>query len=152
MERTFIIVKPDAMQRGLAGEIIKRFEQRGLRIVGLKLMLAGRELAETHYGEHREKGFFPGLVNFITSSPVIVAVLEGVNAIEAVGGTVGLTNPAKSPPGSIRADYGVDLGRNLVHRSDGAESAAREIGLWFKPEELLAWRRSTDEWIFEPQQ
>ncbi len=152
MERTLVLVKPDAMQRGLAGEIIKRLEQRGLRIVGLKLIQIDRPLAERHYAEHVGKPFFAGLVDFITSAPVVAAVFEGTNAIRAVRQTAGATNPTdpeKATPGSIRADFGLEMGRNLIHASDGPESAEREIALYFRPEEVIAWKRDTDRWVFE---
>ncbi|HLG73279.1 MAG TPA: nucleoside-diphosphate kinase [Chloroflexota bacterium] len=149
MERTLIIVKPDAMQRGLAGEIIARFERRGLKIVGLKLMRIDQALANQHYGEHEGKPFFAGLVDFITSSPVIVGVLEGTNAIQAVRNTMGPTNPTAAGPGTLRGDFALELGRNMVHGSDSPESAAREIALFFKPDELLDYERNVDRWIFE---
>ncbi len=149
MERTLVLVKPDGMQRGLAGEIIGRLERRGLRIVGLKLMQITTALAEQHYAEHKGKPFFPGLVEYITSGPVVAAVFEGTSAIQAVRGAVGSTNPAEAAPGSIRADYGLERGRNLVHASDSPESGVRESQLFFKPDELLGWSRDTDRWIFE---
>lgn len=149
MERTLILVKPDAMQRGLAGEVLKRFEQRGLKVVGLKLMRIDSALAEQHYAEHKGKPFFDGLVEYITSSPVVAAVFEGVNAVVAVRGSVGSTDPSAAAPGSIRSDYGLERGRNLVHASDSPESGVRETALFFKPEELLPWPRDTDRWIFE---
>lgn len=149
MERTLVLCKPDAMQRGLGGEILKRLEQRGLRIVGLKLMQIDRALAEQHYAEHKGKPFFDGLVEYITSAPVIAAVFEGTNAITAVRGAVGSTDPSAAAPGSIRADYGLERGRNLVHASDSPESGIRESGLFFKESELLSWGRDTDRWIFE---
>lgn len=148
-ERTLFLVKPDAVQRGLAGEIIKRLEGRGLKLVGLKLMQIPRATAEKHYGEHKGKPFFNGLVDFITSAPVIAAVFEGTNAIEVVRATNGLTNPAKASPGTIRADFGLEMGRNLVHASDSPASAAREIKLFFKPSELVQWTRDADRWIYE---
>jgi nucleoside-diphosphate kinase len=149
MERTLVLVKPDGMQRGLAGEIIGRLERRGLRIVGLKLMQITTALAEQHYAEHKGKPFFPGLVEYITSAPVVAAVFEGTSAIQAVRGAVGSTNPAEAAPGSIRADFGLERGRNLVHASDSPESGVRESQLFFKAEELLEWSRDTDRWIFE---
>jgi nucleoside-diphosphate kinase len=149
VERTLFLVKPDAMQRGLAGEIIKRLENRGLKIVGLKLMQVSRATAEKHYGEHKGKGFYEGLVEFITSAPVIAAVLEGPNAIDIVRATNGLTNPGAAAPGTIRADFGLMTGRNLVHASDSATSAAREIKLFFKPGDILSWTRESDRWIYE---
>lgn len=149
MERTLIIVKPDAMQRGLAGEVIARLERRGLKIVGLKLIRIDQALANRHYGEHQGKPFFDGLVSFISSSPVIVGVLEGTNAVAAVRSTMGATNPTAAGPGTIRGDLALELGRNMVHGSDSPESAEREIGLFFKPDELLAYDRNVDPWIFE---
>ena len=149
VERTLFLVKPDAVQRGLAGEIIKRLESRGLKIVGLKLMQVSRATAEKHYGEHKGKPFFEGLVAFITSSPIVAAVFEGTNAIEIVRATNGATNPLKAAPGTIRADFGLEMGRNLVHASDSPESAAREIKIFFKPAELIDWKRDTDAWIYE---
>jgi nucleoside-diphosphate kinase len=149
MERTLIIVKPDAMQRGLAGQILARFEARGLKLVGLKLINIDTALANRHYGEHQGKPFFEGLVTFITSSPVIVGVLEGTNAVLAVRTTMGPTNPTTAGPGTIRGDLALELGRNMVHGSDSPESAEREIGLFFKPEELVAYGRDVDRWVFE---
>jgi nucleoside-diphosphate kinase len=149
MERTLVIVKPDAMQRGLAGELISRFERRGLKIVGLKLIRIDQALANSHYGEHVGKPFFDGLVQFITASPVIVAVLEGTNAIEAVRNTMGPTNPTAAGPGTIRGDLALELGRNMVHGSDSPASAKREIDLFFKADELLDYGRELDGWIFE---
>lgn len=148
-ERTLFLVKPDAVQRGLAGEIIKRLENRGLKIVGLKLMQVPKATAESHYGEHKGKPFYNGLVDFITSAPVVAAVFEGTNAIEIVRATNGLTNPAAAAPGTIRADFGIEMGRNLVHASDSAKSAAREIKLFFKSAELVEWTRDSDKWIYE---
>lgn len=149
MERTLILAKPDAIQRGLAGEVIRRFEQRGLKIVGLKLMRISESLAKQHYAEHEGKPFFDGLVSYITSAPVVAAVLEGPGAIAIVRNTIGSTNPAEATPGSIRADLGLERGRNLVHASDGPESAAREIGLFFLEGELVPWERDTDKWLYE---
>jgi nucleoside-diphosphate kinase len=149
MERTLIIIKPDGVQRALVGEVIKRFEARGLRIAGLKLMHISRELAEEHYAEHRGKSFFEGTVQFITSSPVVVMCLEGPNAIAAARQTMGATRPNEATPGSIRADLGLDVSRNIVHGSDGPETAAREISLYFKPEELLSYQRAGDVWLKE---
>ncbi|MBK9343288.1 MAG: nucleoside-diphosphate kinase [Dehalococcoidia bacterium] len=148
-ERTLFLVKPDAVQRGLAGEIIKRLESRGLKLVGLKLMQVTLPIAEKHYAEHKGKPFFEGLVQFITSAPVVAAVLEGTNAIEIVRATNGLTNPLKAAPGTIRADFGLEMGRNLVHASDSPTSAAREIKIFFKASELVDWTRDSDRWIYE---
>lgn len=149
MERTLIIVKPDAVQRGLIGEIVKRFEQRGLRIIGLKMMQVSEALAKKHYGEHEGKSFFEGLVQYITSAPVVVMVLEGPNAIAAARTTIGSTKPHEAAAGTIRGDFGMDVGRNLVHGSDKPESGLREVANFFTEEELLSWSRSTDPWIFE---
>ncbi len=149
MERTFVMLKPDAVQRGLVGEIVNRFERRGLRIVGMKMVHVTAEFAHQHYAAHVGKGFFDGLIKYITSGPVVAMVLEGTNAIEVARATMGATNPAKAAPGTIRADYSLEMGRNLVHGSDGPESAAAEIGLWFKPEELWDYRRDVDAWIYE---
>jgi nucleoside-diphosphate kinase len=149
MERSLVLVKPDAMQRGLAGEVIKRIEQRGFRIVGMKLMQISRSLAEQHYGEHKGKPFFDGLVEYIVSSPVVAVVFEGTDVCKAIRGSVGSTNPAEAAPGSIRADFGAERGRNLVHASDSPESGQREVGLFFNADELIDWKRDTDRWIFE---
>lgn len=149
MERTLIIVKPDAMQRGLAGEVISRFERRGLRIAGLKLMKIDRALAERHYGEHVGKPFYEGLVSFITSTPVVVGVLEGPNAVQAVRNTMGATNPLNANGGTIRGDLAISVGPNLVHGSDSPQSAEREIGLFFKPEEIVSYERDFERWLFE---
>jgi nucleoside-diphosphate kinase len=149
MERTLVLIKPDAMQRGLASEILGRLERRGLRIVGLKLMQVDRALAERHYGEHRGKPFFDGLVRYITSCPIIAAVFEGTGAVESVRSTMGKTNPRDAAPGTIRGDFGLEIGRNLVHGSDSLESAEREVSLFFQPSEVLEVKRSVDEWVFE---
>ncbi|HEX3724548.1 MAG TPA: nucleoside-diphosphate kinase [Nitrolancea sp.] len=149
MERTLIIIKPDGVQRGLIGPVIERFERRGLKVVGLKMIQISRELAERHYGIHREKPFFGGLVDFITSSPVVVGVLEGPNAIEVVRNTVGATNPGSATPGSIRADFGLTIGRNLVHASDGADTAQSEVELFFSSDELMSYDRSIERWLIE---
>jgi nucleoside-diphosphate kinase len=149
MERTLVLVKPDAMQRGLAGEIILRLERRGLRIAGLKLLQVDRALAERHYGEHVGKPFYEGLVGYITACPIIAAVFEGTNAVESVRNTVGKTNPRDAGAGTIRGDFGLEIGRNLIHASDSIESAARECALFFKPEELIDYERAIDKWVFE---
>ncbi|ABB15304.1 nucleoside-diphosphate kinase [Carboxydothermus hydrogenoformans] len=149
MERTFIMVKPDGVQRGLVGEIISRFEKRGFKLVGLKLMQISRELAETHYGEHKGKPFFEGLLNFITSGPVVAMVWEGKEVIATAREMMGATNPLKAQPGTIRGTYGIDVGRNVIHGSDSPESAAREIALFFKEEELLSYEKTLDTWIYE---
>ncbi len=147
MERTLIIIKPDAMERGLLGDILSRFERRGLKTVALKMMRIDEPLAKRHYGEHEGKTFFPGLISYITSAPVVVAVLEGPRAIEVARQTMGATDPAKAAPGTIRADLGLKMERNLVHGSDGPETAEREIALFFDEDELIEWERSVDRWI-----
>ncbi|GAB4333490.1 MAG: nucleoside-diphosphate kinase [Dehalococcoidia bacterium] len=149
MERTLVLVKPDAMQRGLAGEIIRRLEARGLRIVGMKLLQVSTDLARKHYAEHEGKPFYDDLVSYITSSPVIAAVFEGTNAAKAVRQAVGSTNPTEAAAGTIRGDFGLEIGRNLVHASDSPESGVREVALWFAPGELVDWARDTDRWVFE---
>lgn len=149
MERTLIIIKPDAVQRGLSGDILKRFEARGLRIAGMKFMQVPRELAQQHYAEHEGKGFYEGLVNYITSGPVLVMALEGTNAVAASRKTIGSTKPFESEAGSIRGDFALEVGRNLVHGSDSPENGLKEVGLWFSDSELVSWGRDTDKWIFE---
>ncbi|HYF77187.1 MAG TPA: nucleoside-diphosphate kinase [Symbiobacteriaceae bacterium] len=146
MERSFVMVKPDGVQRGLVGEVISRFERRGLKLVAAKLMTVSRELAEEHYGEHKAKPFFPSLVNFITSGPVMAMVWEGPNAIAMIRKTMGATNPANAEPGTIRADLACDMSYNIVHGSDGVESAAREIGLWFG-EVGPSYEKTVDKWV-----
>ncbi len=148
MERTFVMLKPDAVQRGLIGEIIGRFEKRGLKIIAMKMLHVPQSLAEKHYAVHKERPFYPGLIKYITSGPVVAMVLEGPNAIQAARNTMGATNPVDATPGTIRADLGMEIGRNLVHGSDGPETAAFEIGLWFGTE-LQSWQRDLDRWILE---
>ena len=148
MERTFVMVKPDGVQRGLIGEIIARFERRGLKIVALKMVQVSEALARQHYAVHEGRPFFAGLITYITSAPVVAMVVEGTNAVVAVRQTVGATKPFEAAPGTIRADFALEIGRNLVHASDGQETAATEIALWFG-EELVAWDRAVDAWIFE---
>ncbi len=149
MERTFVMVKPDGVQRGLVGEIVRRFEQRGLRIVAMKMVQVTPEFAHQHYAVHVGKPFFEGLIRYITSGPVVAMVLEGTEAIAAARSTMGATNPLKAAPGTIRADLAMEMGRNLVHGSDGAETAQFEIGLWFRPEELVMYTRAIDPWLYE---
>lgn len=149
MERTLVLVKPDGVQRGLIGEIISRLERRGLKLVGMKLMQVDDALARQHYGEHVDRPFFAGLVAFITSSPVVAMAWEAENAVEAVRNTMGQTNPTTSPPGTIRGDLALDIGRNLVHGSDSPESAERELALFFGAGELLDYTRANDGWIKE---
>jgi len=149
MERTLVIIKPDAVQRGLIGQIIARFERRGLKIAGMKLIQIDEALANRHYAVHKGKPFFDGLIRYITSAPVVVMVLEGNNAIQVVRNTMGATNPIDANPGTIRADFGLEIGRNLVHGSDAPETAATEVALYFSEDELVCWKRDTDGWIFE---
>lgn len=149
MERTLIIVKPDGVQRGLIGPILSRLEGRGLKLAGLKLLQVDEALAKTHYAEHEGKGFYAGLISYITSGPVVVGCVEGTNAVQIVRNTLGATNPLNAAPGTIRADFALEVGRNLMHASDGVETAERELGLWFKPGELADYSRDTDRWIFE---
>ena len=148
-ERTLVLVKPDGVQRGLVGEVVTRLERRGLQLVGMKLMEVDDALARQHYGEHVDRPFFGGLVQFITSSPVVAMVWEANNAVSIVRNTMGETNPVNSPAGSIRGDFGIDIGRNLVHGSDSPESADREINLFFRPEEILNYDRAVEPWIIE---
>jgi nucleoside-diphosphate kinase len=149
VERTLVLIKPDAMQRGLAGQIIDRLERRGLRIAGLKLLQVDRALAERHYGEHAGKPFYEGLVSYITACPIIAAVFEGTDAVQAVRSTIGATNPREAAPGTIRGDFGLEIGRNLIHGSDSKESAAREVALFFADDELKSYERDVDRWVFE---
>ena len=149
MERTLVLIKPDAMQRGLAGEIICRLERRGLKIVAIRMLKVTKPLAKKHYAEHEGKPFFVGLVDYITSSPIIAAVFEGNNAILATRHTMGATSPTEAAPGSVRADFGLDRGRNLTHASDSPASAKREIALFFGDSAPTPWPRDTDRWIFE---
>ena len=149
METTLVLLKPDAVQRGLVGEVTARLERTGLKIVGMKLMQVSPELAERHYGEHVGKPFFDALVSFITSGPIVAMALGGPNAVAVVRKTMGATNPAESPAGTVRGDFGIDIGRNLVHGSDSADSAERELALFFDDGELLSYSRSTDGWIVE---
>ena len=149
MQRTLVIVKPDGVQRGLVGPILSRLEARGLKLVGLKLVQVSPELAARHYAEHEGKPFYPGLLQYITSAPVVVACVEGTSAVQMVRNVVGATNPLNAAPGTIRADYALDIGRNLVHASDAPETADRELALWFNEGELVGYPRDTDRWIFE---
>lgn len=149
MERTFIMIKPDGVQRGLIGEIISRFETKGFNLVGMKFMSVSRELAEKHYGVHKERPFFGSLVEFITSSPVVAMVWEGEGVVGSARTLIGATNPISAAPGTIRGDYGVTIGRNLIHGSDAIETAQSEIALWFTDEELAAWDSCAKSWIYE---
>lgn len=147
MERTFVLIKPDGVQRGLTGEVIKRLENRGLKLVAAKFLLVSEELAKKHYAVHEGKPFYPGLIKYITSSPLMAMVWEGPQAVAAVRQTMGATRPTEAAPGSIRHDYALEVGRNLTHASDSVENAQIEISIWFKPEEVISWDRATDAWI-----
>jgi nucleoside-diphosphate kinase len=149
LERTLVLVKPDGVQRGLVGEVISRLERRGLRLVAAKFMQVSRELAETHYAVHQGKPFYAGLVTYITSAPVMAMVWEGPNAVAAVRQTMGATRPTEAAPGTIRHDFALEVGRNLTHASDTPENGEKEVALWFKTGELVAWKRDVDPWIFE---
>ncbi len=150
-ERTFVMVKPDGVQRGLAGEIVSRFEQRGLKLVGAKLLQIDEELAQRHYGEHEGKPFFEGLVSFITSGPVLAMVWEGQDATRQVRQMMGATDPADAAPGTVRGDFGLDLGRNVIHGSDHEDEGAneREISLFFDEHELVSYERIDESWLYE---
>ena len=149
MERTFLAVKPDGVQRQLIGEIIRRYEIKGFKLVGLKLLQPTRELAEKHYAVHSERPFFAGLVDFITSGPVVAMVWEGDGVVASARKIIGATNPLTAEPGTIRGDYGANIGRNIIHGADAIETAQTEIALWFNPEELVEWSRSVTSWIYE---
>lgn len=149
MERSFVLVKPDGVQRGLVGEVISRLERRGLKLIAARFVHVTRQLAETHYAIHKGKPFYDGLIKYITSSPVMAMVWEGPQAILAIRQTMGATRPVEAAPGSLRHDFGLEVGRNLTHASDSPETAQQEIALWFRPEELVEWGRNTDPWIFE---
>ncbi len=149
-ERTLILIKPDGVQRMLVGRIIERYEQRGLRLAGLKLMRVDRAMAEQHYAEHREKPFFAGLVDFITSAPLVAMAVEGPNAVKICRDINGATRPHEATPGSIRGDFAIETSQNIVHASDSVESAQRELALWFKPAELFDYRRDVDRWVLGP--
>ncbi len=147
VERTLVLVKPDGVQRRLIGEVITRFERRGLHLVALKLMLMDRDLAERHYAEHRGKPFFAGLVDFITSAPVVAMVWEGDDAVAQVRAMMGATNPSAAVPGSVRGDLAVSIGNNVVHGSDSAGRGTEEVGLFFQPSELIDWRGADASWV-----
>ena len=149
MERTYLMVKPDGGQRGLVGEIMSRFEKKGLKLVAAKLMVIPKETAEKHYAEHKDKKFFPSLISYITSGPVFAMVWEGENAVQVCRNIMGKTNPQESAPGTIRGDYCMVTGVNIIHGSDSPESAAREIGIFFRPEDLVDYKRDSDKWIYE---
>lgn len=148
-EQTFVMIKPDGVQRGLIGNIIHRFEQKGIKLVAMKLVSVSKDLAEKHYGVHKGKPFFEPTVKYITSSPVVAMVLEGENVIEIVRGMMGKTNPSEASPGTIRGDFGQFIGRNIVHGSDGKDTAEFEINLWFSKEELTSYTRIDEPWLTE---
>ena len=148
-ERTLVLIKPDGVQRGLAGQIVARLENTGYKIVGMKLMQVPRQLAEQHYAEHVGKPFYDGLVEYISSSPVVAMCLQGPSVISATRKLMGATNPSEAAPGTIRGDYGVEIGRNLVHGSASAEDAAREVALFFSEGEIVDWQRAAEPWILE---
>jgi nucleoside-diphosphate kinase len=149
VERSLVLVKPDGVQRALIGEVISRLERRGLRLVGAKFMQVNRELAETHYAIHKGKPFYDGLIAYIISAPVMAMVWEGPNAVAAVRQTMGSTRPTEAAPGSLRHDFALEVGRNLTHASDTVENGEKEVALWFKPDELVDWKREMDRWVFE---
>lgn len=149
MERTFIAIKPDGVQRGLVGQIISRFETKGFTLVGLKIMTVTKELAEKHYDVHKERPFFSSLIEFIKSGPLVAMVWEGEGVVASARKIIGATNPLTAEPGTIRGDYGISVGRNLIHGSDAIETAQTEINLWFKEEELVSWEPTLTSWIIE---
>jgi len=149
MEKTFVMVKPDGVQRGLIGEIILRMEHRGLKMIAAKFMQVSMELAETHYSIHKGKPFYEPLIKYITSAPVMAMVWEGPNAVAAVRQTMGATRPTEASPGSVRHDFGLEVGRNLTHASDSVENGEAEVALWFNESELVEWERAIDQWVFE---
>ena len=149
MNKTLALVKPDGVQRGLSGQIISRIEAKGLKIVGMKMIRMDSELAKSHYSDHVEKPFFSALMAFITSGPIIALALEGPNCVEALRNLMGTTNPIEATPGSIRGDLGLSVGNNLIHGSDSEESAVKELGIFFKKDELFEYKRSIDDWIIE---
>jgi nucleoside-diphosphate kinase len=151
-ERTLVLVKPDGVQRLLVGRILARFEERGLKLIGLKLVAVDRNLAERHYAVHREKPFYGGLVDFITSGPLVAVALEGPNAIAVVRSMVGATRPNEAATGTIRGDFALETAQNLIHASDGPETASTELALWFAPDELLAYDREIDRWALAPEE
>ena len=149
MERTLLLVKPDGVQRGLVGTIIDKVERRGLRMVGMKLMSVSTHLAETHYAIHKGKPFYSDLIDYITSTPVVAIAWQGSKAVAVVRQILGATDPTAAEAGTIRGDYGIDIGRNLTHGSDSVKNGTTEINLWFKADELIEWKRSGEEWVFE---
>lgn len=149
MERSLVLVKPDGVQRGLMGEVIARLERRGLRLIAAKFLAVSRELAEAHYAEHKGKPFYAGLIDYITSAPVMAMAWEGPDAVAAIRQTMGATKPTEAAPGSIRHDFGLQIGRNLTHASDKPERGEQEVSLWFNTDELITWEREIDKWVFE---
>jgi nucleoside-diphosphate kinase len=149
-ERTLVLIKPDGVQRQLVGRILARYEERGLKVAGLKLVRVDRDLAERHYDAHRSKPFFSGLVDFIVSAPLVALALDGPNAIAVVRGINGATRPHEAAPGTVRGDFALETAQNIVHASDGPEAAATELALWFRPDELLDYDRDIDRWVLAP--
>ena len=149
MERTLVLIKPDGVQRGLVGVIIGRIERRGLRLIGIKMLQVSRSLAEKHYAVHKGKPFYDGLIDYIIASPVVAMTWQGSKAVEVVRQVLGSTNPTQASPGTIRADFAVDTGRNLTHGSDSAQTGELEVNLWFTLEELLDWEQDNESWVFE---
>ncbi|MCP4363380.1 MAG: nucleoside-diphosphate kinase [Chloroflexi bacterium] len=149
MERTLILVKPDGVQRGLMGDIVSRFERRGLKLIGMKFLQMSPELAGQHYAVHKERPFYNSLVEYITSAPVLAMVWEGNEAIAAARSTMGATKPVEAAPGTIRGDFGMEIGRNLVHGSDSPKNGKKEVSLFFNEDELVSWNRATDSWVME---
>lgn len=149
LERTFVMIKPDGVQRGLVGDIISRIERRGLKIVAMKMLVVSDDLAKKHYAEHAAKPFFPGLVSFIKSGPVVAMVVEGRNVVPVIRSMLGATNPANSAPGTIRGDFALDTGKNVIHASDSPESAKREISLYFNKSEIATYARIDEQWLYE---
>ena len=148
-ERTFLMIKPDGVHRSLVGKIISRFEDKGFKLVGMKFLVPSQEILEEHYAEHKARPFFKGLTAFMASGPVVAMVWEGVKVVETGRKMLGATKPFDSLPGTIRGDFGIDVGRNIMHGSDGVESAKKEIGIWFKNEELFKWTPVAQPWIYE---
>lgn len=149
MERTFIAIKPDGVQRGFVGRVISRFEDKGFKLVAMKFVLVGNDLAKKHYGEHKDKPFFNNLVSFLTSGPIVAMVWEGKNIISVARGMIGKTNPLEAATGTVRGDFGIDIGKNIIHGSDGPESAKREIDLFFMESELVNWEKESLKWVYE---
>ncbi|MDS1030983.1 nucleoside-diphosphate kinase [Bacillota bacterium LX-D] len=149
MERTYVMVKPDGVQRNLVGKIIRRIDSKGYKLIGLKLLQISQEIAAEHYREHQGKSFYSSLVDFITSGPVVAMVWEGKGVVKAMRTLMGATNPLEAAPGTIRGDFGIDIGRNVIHGADSVENAEREIALYFRPEELVSYPKALEQWIYE---